>query len=71
MKRKTTYSKMQSRDLFFEEDKGQDMYLDAGYVGDTVSDAVKAVGMTPVVCEKGFRNRPLTDEQKADNRRKS
>ncbi len=57
MKRKTTYSKMQSRDLFFEEDKTRD--------------AVKAVGMTPVVCEKGFRNRPLTDEQKADNRRKS
>ena len=54
-----------------KEGKGQDMYLDAGYVGDTVSDAVKAVGMTPVVCEKGFRNRPLTDEQKADNRRKS
>ena len=57
--------------LLEEKDKGQDMYLDAGYVGDTVSDAVKAVGMTPVVCEKGYRNRPLTDEQKANNRRKS
>ena len=54
-----------------KEGKGQDMYLDAGYVGDTVRDAVKAVGMTPVVCEKGYRNRPLTDEQKANNRRKS
>ena len=43
--------------FFSEEDKGQDMYLDAGYVGDTVSDAVKAVGVTPVVCEKGFRKR--------------
>ena len=57
MKRKTTYRKMQSRDLFFEEDKTRD--------------AVKAVGMTPVVCEKGYRNRPLTDEHKANNRRKS
>lgn len=57
--------------LLEEKDRGQDMYLDAGYVGDTVRDAVKAVGMTPVVCEKGYRNRPLTDEQKANNRRKS
>lgn len=47
------------------------MYLDAGYVGDAVSDAVKAVGMTPVVCEKGYRNRPLSEEQKAANRKKS
>lgn len=40
----------------------------------TLADAfgdVKAVGMNPVICEKGYRNRPLTDEQKENNRRKS
>lgn len=38
--------------LLEEKDNGQDMYLDAGYVGDAVSDAVKAIGMNPVVCEE-------------------
>ena len=57
--------------LLEEKDNGQDMYLDAGYVGDAVSDAIKAIGMNPVVCEKGYRNRPLTEEQKAANRKKS
>lgn len=53
------------------KDKGQDMHLDAEYVVNAVSDAVKSVDMNPVVCEKGYRNRPLTDEQKENNRRSS
>ena len=57
--------------LLDEKDKGQDMYMDAGYVGPGVSESVKAVGMNPVICEKGYRNRPLSDEQKENNRRKS
>lgn len=57
--------------LLEEKDKGQDLYLDAGYVGPAVSDTVKSKGMNPVVCEKGYRNRPLTEEQKESNRRKS
>lgn len=57
--------------LLNEKDKGQDIYMDAGYVGPSVSDAVRAAGMNPVVCEKGYRNRPLTEEQKENNRRKS
>lgn len=57
--------------LLDEKDNGQDLYLDAGYVGDNVRDAVQKVGMNPVVCEKGYRNRPLTESQKEDNRRKS
>ena len=28
-------------------------------------------GMTPVICEKGYRNHPLTEVQKTDNREKS
>jgi len=30
-----------------------------------------AKGVTPIICEKGFRNHPLTDTQKANNRKKS
>lgn len=27
--------------------------------------------MNPIICKKGYRNRPLTKEQKSDNRKKS
>ena len=52
-----------------EKDKGQDLFLDAGY--ESKEDIVKECGMNPVICEKGHRNNPLTDEQKQNNRIKS
>lgn len=55
--------------LIEEKDKGQDLWLDAGYVGK--EDIVTKCGMNPVICEKGYKNRPLTDEQKKNNREKS
>ena len=45
------------------------MWLDAGYVGK--EDEVKKSGMNPIICEKGCRNHPLTEEQKLNNRKKS
>ena len=55
--------------LIEEKDKGQPLYLDAGY--ESKDDVVWECGMTPVICEKGHRNHPLTDEQKQSNRQKS
>ena len=55
--------------LLEDSDKGQPLFLDAGYVGK--EDEVLAAGMIPIICEKGYRNHPLTDEQKANNRIKS
>jgi len=55
--------------LIDEKDKGQPLYLDSGY--DSKDDVVRACGMTPVICEKGRRNHPLTDEQRQSNRQKS
>lgn len=55
--------------LIQENDKGQDLYLDAGY--ESREDVVAACGMNPVICEKGHRNNPLTNEQKKNNREKS
>lgn len=55
--------------LITEENKGQQVLLDAGYTG--LEDALTAKGVTPIICEKGFRNHPLTDTQKANNRKKS
>lgn len=55
--------------LIEENDKGQDLYLDAGY--ESREDVVAACGMNLVICEKGHRNNPLTNEQKKNNREKS
>jgi len=55
--------------LIEEKDNGQPLYLDAGY--EAKDDVVREWGMIPVICEKGHRNHPLTDEQKQNNRQKS
>ena len=55
--------------LIEDSDKGQDLYLDAGY--EAKENVVKESGMNPIICEKGHRNHPLTDEQKRNNRTKS
>lgn len=55
--------------LLEDSDAGQDLYLDAGY--EAKEDIVKGMKMNPVICEKGHRNHPLTEEQKKNNRTKS
>ena len=48
---------------------GEIFWLDAGYVGTEEGFVSKSV--TPVICEKGFRGRPLNEEQKQNNCSKS
>ena len=52
--------------LIEEKDKGQDLWLDAGYEGK--GEVVEKCGMNPVICEKGHKNHPMTEEQKSRNR---
>ena len=51
-------------DFFNEQDKVA--YADSAYVGKELPEHVRNE-----VCEKGYRNKPLTEEQKENNRRKS
>ena len=53
----------------FKEAHGEPVWLDAGYAG--MEDVVRAKHMTPIICEKGRRGHPLTEEQKERNRQKS
>jgi IS5 family transposase len=55
--------------LLDESDEGKELYLDAGY--ESQEPIVERHRMKPVICEKGHRNHPLTDEQKKKNREKS
>lgn len=58
-------------DLLEEEDKGQDFYADSAYTGEDQEKTIDRYEMNNKVHEKGYRNKPLTEEQKASNKEKS
>lgn len=57
--------------LLDEKDEGQELYADSAYTGPDQEKTIDGCMMLNQVCEKGYRNKPLTDEQKENNRRKS
>ena len=60
-----------TEELLEEKDKGEDFYADSAYSGEPQEKIIAGRQMNNKVCEKGTRNHPLTDEQKASNREKS
>jgi IS5 family transposase len=54
-------------DLLDEEDKGQDLYADSAYTGEKQEETISKYEMINKVHEKGYRNNPLTEQQKANN----
>lgn len=57
--------------LLTEKDKGQDLYADSAYTGENQEKIINKKTVINKVHEKGYRNKPLTDEQKANNTEKS
>jgi transposase, IS5 family len=58
-------------DLLVEKDKDQDLYADSAYTGEDHEKIISKYNMNNHVNEKGYRNKPLTEEQRASNREKS
>jgi len=58
-------------DLLDKSDCGQDLHADSAYTGEKQEDTISKYKMNNKVIEKGYRNRPLTDEQQSSNRIKS
>jgi IS5 family transposase len=58
-------------DLLDETDENQDLYADSAYTGEKQETTITAANMTNKVSEKGYKNAPLTDEQKLENTEKS
>jgi IS5 family transposase len=58
-------------DLLTEKDEEQDFHADSAYTGENQEKVISKYKMKNKVNEKGYRNKPLTDEQKASNREKS
>jgi len=57
--------------LLTEEDENQPLYADSAYTGAKQEQVIIDHKMSNQVCEKGYRNHPLTTEQQANNRIKS
>jgi IS5 family transposase len=49
----------------------QEAFADSAYTGETIAKAVSERGYLLMICEKGYRHNPLTEEQKKMNRMKS
>jgi IS5 family transposase len=58
-------------DLLTEKDEEQDFHADSAYTGEEQEKVISKYKMKNNVNEKGYRNKPLTDEQKESNRVKS
>ncbi len=58
-------------DLLEEKDKDQDLHADSAYTGEEQEKTIAKYEMKNKVHEKGYRNKPLTEEQKANNTKKS
>lgn len=57
--------------LLEEKDEGQPFYADSAYTGEEQAKIYEKKKVVNLVNEKGYRNKPLTDEQKANNKEKS
>jgi len=58
-------------DLLEESDSGQPLYADSAYFGEKQEEIIAKYKMINKVHEKGFRDHPLDEKQKANNRTKS
>lgn len=57
--------------LLTEKDKNQPLCADSAYTGEDQEKIYKKKEVISKVHEKGYRNKPLTDTQKAGNKEKS
>lgn len=58
-------------DLLEEKDKAQELHADSAYTGEEQDKTIAKYELKNKVHEKGYRNKPLTEKQKANNTKKS
>lgn len=58
-------------ELLNSKDKKQELYADSAYTGADQEKVINKKRMINKVHEKGYRNKPLTEKQNADNKEKS
>jgi len=59
------------KNLLDEKNSGKEVFADSAYVGEEITNLLKANDLQSRINERGYRNRPLTESQKESNREKS
>jgi len=67
----SVHDSQEAESLLKEEDKRQPLYADSAYSGEAVETVVKKNEMENHIHQKGYRNHPLTEQRKENNRIKS
>jgi IS5 family transposase len=67
----SVHDSQETKSLLKEKDKGQPLHADSAYSGEPLKEIVAQHEMKNHIHEKGYRNNPLTEEQKENNRIKS
>lgn len=67
----SVHDSQQTEPLLEENVNGEPLFADSAYTGPIQEEAIALKEMINQVCEKGAKNRPLTEEQKKNNREKS
>ena len=67
----SVHDSQETENLLEEQDKGQGLHADSAYSGEPVKEIVEHYEMKNYIHEKGYRNNPLTEEQKQSNHIKS
>lgn len=57
--------------LLCKEDEGKTLYADSAYRSAEISDLLSKKGIMNKIHERGYRDHPLSEKQKRDNRKKS
>jgi transposase, IS5 family len=57
--------------LIDEKDKDENLYADSAYTGQEQEKIIQEKEMKNKVSDKGYKNKPLTEEQEANNKEKS
>jgi IS5 family transposase len=57
-------------ELWNKKDEKQALYADSAYTGENQEQTMQENGMENQVCKKGYRNKPLTEKEKEENKKK-
>jgi IS5 family transposase len=67
----SVHDSQEFENLIDKNDNGKPIYADSAYTGKNIQNIITKREMKNKICEKGYRNKPLTEKQKINNRKKS
>ena len=67
----SVHDSQETESLIDDRDTGKPLYGDSAYAGEPIAKALEDKGIDNKIHQRAYRNKPLTDEEKQDNREKS